>query len=222
MYHILTRQVLWGKYYHWIVILQEFDLEFAKSKSKKSLVFSELICALPRTDQQEEPIGQFLDESIFLISTSDPWYGDILSYLQTQRFRPQLSSEDHRRIRHHVKDYLIVNDTLYRRGPDTILWRFLTHLSVEAKRVLNDCHSGSCGCHLSGLATTQKICWAGYFWPSLFKDCIDTVKKFPPCQLFYPKKCTHPTPLHLVIVVGPLSKWGIDFLHCIPTSSGGA
>jgi len=82
---------------------------------------------------------------------SDPWYGDILSYLQTQRFRPELSREDHRRIRHHTKDYLIVNDILYRRSPDTILWRCLTH--EEAEIFLIDCHSGAYGGHLSGLAT---------------------------------------------------------------------
>jgi hypothetical protein len=39
MQHILTRQVLGGKYSKWIFILQEFDLEFEKAKSKKSLVF---------------------------------------------------------------------------------------------------------------------------------------------------------------------------------------
>ena len=97
--------MLGGKYSRWIVILQEFDLEFAKSKSKKSLVFAELICDLPRTDQEEEHIESFPDETIFLISTSDPWYGDILSYLQTQRFRPELSREDRRRIRHQAKNY---------------------------------------------------------------------------------------------------------------------
>ena len=35
------------------------------------------------------------------------------------------------------------------------------------------------------------------------------------------KKCTHPTPLHAVIVVGPFSKWEIDFMHCKPTSVEG-
>jgi hypothetical protein len=47
MHHILTRQLLGGKYSKWIVILQEFDLEFECAKSNKSLVFSELICDLP-------------------------------------------------------------------------------------------------------------------------------------------------------------------------------
>ena len=40
MQHILTRQFLGGKYSKWIVILQEFDLEFERTKSKKSLVFA--------------------------------------------------------------------------------------------------------------------------------------------------------------------------------------
>ena len=70
------------------------------------------------------------------------------------------------------------------------------------------------------MAKSQKILCVGYFWPSIFKDCHKAVKKIPPCQHFYPKKRTHPALLHPVIVVGPLSKWGIDFMHCNPTSVG--
>ena len=44
MYHILTKQLLGGKYSRWIIILQEFDLDFSKAKSKKSLVFAKLMC----------------------------------------------------------------------------------------------------------------------------------------------------------------------------------
>eukprot|EP00253_Pinus_taeda_P011743 PITA_11743 len=47
MTYILSRQLLGGKYSKWIVILQEFDLEFTTAKSKKSLVFAELLCSLP-------------------------------------------------------------------------------------------------------------------------------------------------------------------------------
>jgi len=35
-----------GKYNKWIVILQEFDLNFMSTNSKKSLVFTELILEL--------------------------------------------------------------------------------------------------------------------------------------------------------------------------------
>ena len=121
----------------------------------------------------------FVDEHIFLISTADPWYGDIIVYLQTQRTPTHFSRDERRRLRHVSKNYLIVDNTLYRRGVDSLLRRCLTH--EEAEVVLNDCHGGACGGHLSGLATAQKILRAGYFWPSIFKDCIEAVKRCHPC-----------------------------------------
>ena len=39
---ILTRRMIGGKYNKWIVILQEFDLEFVSAKSKKSLILQSL------------------------------------------------------------------------------------------------------------------------------------------------------------------------------------
>ena len=86
MYYILTRQVLGGKYSRWIVILQEFDLEFAKTTSKKSFVFAELICDLPCALMEFEPNDLFPDEFLFLISTTDLWYGYLIIYLHTQIF----------------------------------------------------------------------------------------------------------------------------------------
>ena len=81
MYYVLTRQVLGGKYSRSIMILLEFELEFDKSTSNKSLVFADLICNLPRTTETTEPFDSFPDESLFLISATDPWYGDIILYL---------------------------------------------------------------------------------------------------------------------------------------------
>ena len=109
-------------------------MEFVKSKSKKSLVLAEL-----------------LDESLFLIGSSDPWYGDFIIYLQTQTFQPNTSHFDQRHIRYQAKDYMIVGDSLYRRRVDTILRRCLTH--EEAEKVLNDCHARACGGHYFGYAT---------------------------------------------------------------------
>ena len=125
------------------------------------------MCDLPYALIESEPSDSFPDEFLFLISTIDPWYGYFLIYLQTQRSHPNPSHDDRRRIRHHVKYYLIMNDTLYRRGIDSILHQCLTH--EEDEHVLNDFHSRTCGGHLSGMATTQKILRPGYFWPSVFK-----------------------------------------------------
>jgi hypothetical protein len=83
MQHILTCQLLGGKYAKWIVILQEFDLEFDHAKSKKSLFFAELICDFPHSATKNVVVDSLPDESLFLNSSDDLWYGDIIIYLQT-------------------------------------------------------------------------------------------------------------------------------------------
>jgi hypothetical protein len=116
MQQILTQQLLGGKYSKWTIILQEFDLEFERAKSKKSLFFSELICDLPSTETDTMAEDSSSDKSLFMISSDDIWYGYIIIYLQTQTFWPDLSSTDRRRIKYQAYQYNILGDTLYRRG----------------------------------------------------------------------------------------------------------
>ena len=90
---VLSRRVIGGKYNRWIIILQEFDLEFLSAKSKKSMVFAELISELPCGEDTiyEE---SFPDEHLFLISSLPPWYGDIIVYLQTSKFPFTFSKDE--------------------------------------------------------------------------------------------------------------------------------
>eukprot|EP00253_Pinus_taeda_P022765 PITA_22765 len=210
-FFVLNRRVIGGKYNRWIVILEEFNLKFLSAKSKKSMVFAELISELPCGEDTvyEE---SFPDEHLLLISSLDPWYGDIIIYLQTSKFPSTFSNDECRKLRHLAKNYVIIGDTLYYRGVDSILRRCLT--LEEADLVLNDCHSGACGGHLSGLAIAQRILRAGYFWPSLFKDCVEAVKCSHPCHIFTRNMRAHPSPLFPVVTVGPFTMWGIDFTTC--------
>jgi hypothetical protein len=87
MQYLLRRRQVNGKFAHWIVILQEYDLEFSTPKSKKALVLAELVTALP-SDTPSTPVNtDFPDEHLFYIASDDPWYNDLLVYLRTQKFR---------------------------------------------------------------------------------------------------------------------------------------
>ena len=219
MTYILSRQLLGGKYSKWIVILQEFDLEFTTAKSKKSLVFAELLCSLPSSSTPSHSEDHISDETLFRISTLDPWYGDIIVYLQMSSFRPAVSKDTWRRIRHQSQPYRIIGDTLYCLGTDSVLRQCLTLKGAE--RVLNDYHSGTCGGHMSRYATAQKILRAGYSWPSIFKDCILAICSCHECQIYQRKMHAPPSPLHPVVTIGPFAKWGIDYTSCNPRSAGG-
>ena len=119
------------------------------------------MCDLPHISEETQPIDSLPDESLFLISTFNPWYGDLILYLQTQRFKQHINHDEHRCIHHHSKYYLIINDTLYRHDIDSILRHYLTHDKVEI--VMSDCHSRSCGSHISGMDTSQKYYALGTF-----------------------------------------------------------
>jgi hypothetical protein len=81
MQYLLSRHQVNGKFARWIVILQEYDLEFSTPKSKKALVLAELVTALP-SDTPSGPVNtDFPDEHLFYIASDDPWYGDLLVYL---------------------------------------------------------------------------------------------------------------------------------------------
>jgi hypothetical protein len=202
-----------------MVILQEFDLYFVSAKSKKSLVFIELISELPIESGDVVPQESPIRADMFLIKSSDPWYRDISIYLHTLKCPTSSSRDEHWWICHQDKNYLILDDTLYRRGVDCVLCQCITH--EEAVIVLNDCHTRDCGGHLSRLETTQNIFRAGYLWPTLIKDCIESVKKCHSCQIFSRKMRVHPTPMFPVIIVGPFTKWGIDYTTCNPPSVRG-
>jgi hypothetical protein len=185
-------------------------------KSKKSLVFAELISKLLIESSVVMPEDSPIRGDMFLITSSDPWYGDIIVYLETLKFPTSASHDERRHIHHQAKNYLILDDTLYRRGVDCIVHRCLTH--EKSIIVLNYFHTGACGSHLSGLETTQNILRASYLWMTLIKYCIETVKKCHPCHIFSQKMRAHPAPMFPVITVGPFTKWGIDYTICNPTS----
>jgi hypothetical protein len=62
---VLTRRIIGGKYNKWIVILQEFDLNFVSSKSKKSLFSTKLMSDFPRQDEDTIFNDSFVNEHIF-------------------------------------------------------------------------------------------------------------------------------------------------------------
>jgi hypothetical protein len=66
---MLTRWVIGGNISRWIVSLQEFDLDFISPKSKKSLVFAELISELPVESSDVVPKESPIIGYMFLITS---------------------------------------------------------------------------------------------------------------------------------------------------------
>ena len=60
-----------------------------------SLGFVDLMTDLPSMDEDMIYDDSFMDEHIFLISSMNPWYGNIIFYLHTLKIPPHISRDEH-------------------------------------------------------------------------------------------------------------------------------
>jgi hypothetical protein len=66
MQYLHSRRKIHGKFARWIIILQEYDLEFSTPKRKKSLILTKLVMAFP-SDTTSAPLNtDFPDEHLFI------------------------------------------------------------------------------------------------------------------------------------------------------------
>ena len=77
---------------------------------------------------------------------------------------------------------------------------------VEVPAILTSCHDSACGGHFSGQLTGQKILRASYFWPTLFKDSQDFVRKCEVCQRNARNDLRLEMPLHVSLPLVPFEK----------------
>ena len=83
MCYLLSLRLVQGHVAKWIVILQEYDLEFVTPKGTKALVLDSLMAYFPSPYTSPPITINLPNEFLFVISTKDPWYVVILLYLHT-------------------------------------------------------------------------------------------------------------------------------------------
>nr|GEZ98636.1 reverse transcriptase domain-containing protein [Tanacetum cinerariifolium] len=64
--------------------------------------------------------------------------------------------------------------------PDKIIRRCVA--GKEAIDILNACHSGPTGGHYGANYTAKKVFDSGFYWPTIYKDAFELVKRCDSCQ----------------------------------------
>ncbi|XP_039166737.1 uncharacterized protein LOC120292553 [Eucalyptus grandis] len=132
---------------------------------------------------EEEPDGQ-------------PWYHDILKYLQKGEFPEGSEAADRKHLLKLASKFFTSGDVLYKKAFDSTLLRCVD--AKEANCLMKEIHEGECGPHMNGHLLARKIMRLGYYWLTMESDCIQHVRFLP------------------------FSMWGIDVIGPInPKASNG-
>jgi hypothetical protein len=127
---------------------------------------------------QELPIIDSLwDDMLYQVSQSDPWYEDIVNFMVSGYIPP---GADKRKLiyenRHHMWD----DPYLFRVCSDGLLRRCVP--TKEGIKITERCHSSPYGGHCGAFRTNAKIWQSGFFWPTMYEDTKDFVRRCGACQ----------------------------------------
>ena len=148
--------------------------------------------------------------TLFQVLVAPKWSQYIIDYL-TQHLLPEKVSKARRKaIEIEVEDYTLIANQLYKRGKDKQLRLCITE--AEYVRVLDQAHAGLSGGHFSADTTAKAIMTTGLWWPTLFQDAAEFVKRCEECQRVKVPIRRDNMPLRPMMGARAFAKWGIDFV----------
>ncbi|CAN6440395.1 unnamed protein product [Victoria cruziana] len=152
--------------------------------------------------------------------TEAPWYQHMQDFLLTGSYPADMTRKQRKTLQRMSSRFLLLAGTLYKRGFHSEYLRCVDH--KEAAQIVQEAHDGICGGHVGHQTLARQILRAGYYWPTLQKDCHDYVKRCVKCQIHGPAIHAPAAYLHSVSSPWPFSMWAFDIVGPInPSASNG-
>jgi hypothetical protein len=109
--YLLTKKDAKPHLIRWILLLQEFDLQIRDKKGVENSVADHLSC-LQFEESAELPINDYMrDDTLLKVSTTDPWYANIINYIVASNIPPRADKKK------------IIRDSTLHLWDDTYLYR---------------------------------------------------------------------------------------------------
>ena len=176
--YLVNKHELSGRLARWVLLLEEFDYTVEYKPCRMNLQADHL--SRLSEDMGTSPIdNSLIDDNLFVVTITPDWYAGIMKFLTTQQYSDNWIKEVRRKVRVNNRHFAVIGNRLLREA-DGILKRLLSEVKIPD--ILEGCHDSVWGGHFFGQLTGQKVFRAGYFWPTLFKNSYDYVRKCDVCE----------------------------------------
>jgi hypothetical protein len=176
--YLLTKKDAKPHLIRWILLLQEFDLQIRDKKGVENSVADHLSC-LQFEEYAELPINDYMrDDTLLKVSTTDPWYANIVNYIVASNIPPRA---DKKKIIRDSTLHLWDDTYLYRVYVGGLLRRCIP--AFETWKILECCHSSPYGGHYEAFHTNAKVWQSGFYWPTMYDDVKSFVRHYSRSQI---------------------------------------
>nr|GFC21100.1 reverse transcriptase domain-containing protein [Tanacetum cinerariifolium] len=170
----------------WILLLQEFDFKVIDTRGAENYAANHLL-------RLENPHENVFDpkeinetpplESLNKVTHKDPstpWFAYLANYHARNFIIKGMTSQQKQKFFKDARQYFWDDPYLFRTCADQIIRRCIA--GKEAIDILNACHSGPTEGHYGANYTAKKVFDSGFYWPSIYKDAFELVKRCDSCQ----------------------------------------
>eukprot|EP00253_Pinus_taeda_P021386 PITA_21386 len=207
--YLMKKPITNGRVTRWLLLLQEFNITVLDRPGKQNTV-ADFLSRIQNTKEDSPIEDKFPDEYLFAVTTKTPWYADIDNYLVTGKPPPHLFPGEKGKIVQESSKYSWISNELFKTGPNCVIRRCVWEDKMPD--ILKACHDEPCGGHFAYKRTAYKILSLGYYWPSLFKDTKEYVKRCDSCQRVGKPTLSNEMPLQPQVLIEPFEKWVLDFI----------
>nr|GFB84885.1 reverse transcriptase domain-containing protein [Tanacetum cinerariifolium] len=165
----------------WILLLQEFDFKVIDTRRAENYAadhLSRLENPYENTFDPKEINETFPLESLNKVAHKDPstpWFADRANYHAGNFIIRDMTSQQKQKFFKDARHYFWDDPYLFRTCADQIIRRCVA--GKEAIDILNACYSGPTGGHYGANYTTKKVFDSGFYWPTIYKDAFELVKR---------------------------------------------
>ncbi|GJW19885.1 reverse transcriptase domain-containing protein [Tanacetum coccineum] len=171
---------------------------------------------------KREITDEFSDEHLMVLkyksNNDEPWYADFVNYIVRQVVPLNWTFKKRKRFFSQVKTYFWEEPYGFKLCADNIMRRCVAR--SETLKILAHCHSGPTGGHHSANVTAKKVYESGFYWPSVFKDANEYVRRCDGCQRSGNISSSNEMPQNNIQVCEVFYVWGLDFMGPFPESRG--
>nr|GFB47308.1 reverse transcriptase domain-containing protein [Tanacetum cinerariifolium] len=208
----------------WILLLHEFDFKVIDTRGAENY-------AVDHLSRLENPYENVFDpkeinetfplESLNKVAHKDPstpWFADLAIYHAGNFIIKGMTSQQKQEFFKDARHYFWDDPYLFRTCADQIIRRCVA--GKEAIDILNACHSGPTGGHYGANYIAKKVFDSGFYWPSIYKDAFELVKRCDSCQRQGKVSQKDEMPHNFIQICEIFDVWGIDFIGPFPSSKG--
>nr|GEY93002.1 hypothetical protein [Tanacetum cinerariifolium] len=199
--------------------IRGIDPEFSSHKILLEEDFSPKVQSQRRVNPKiddiiKKEVGKLLDAGlIYPILTalggahqdpSTPWFADFANYHAGNFIIKGMTTQQKQKFFKDAQNYFWDDPYLFRTCLDQRIRRCVA--GKEVIDILNACHSGPTGGHYGANYTAKKVFDSGFYWPAIYKDAFELVKRCDSCQRQGPFPSSKGNK-YILVAVDYLSKW---------------